>query len=262
MGRDTHGHRMEAQDRVFCERTFHDRQAEERAASYRHDPDWLIVRESQYLDHEPWIGPALASLGDLRGRRVLDYGCGHGMAAVVLCKRGATVAAFDLSGGYVREARARALANGAAVDLVQANGECLPFADDSFDCVWGNAVLHHLDLGRAGRELRRVLKPGGQAVFCEPWGGNRVLNWTRKHVHYAGKQRTPDETPLTRAELEKLRDIFPRVTVTGYQLLSMVARVWGPGAIIKALAWCDDRLLASLPFLQRWCRYVVITLRK
>src|SRR5262249_8081677 len=151
------------------EKAFHDRQAEQRAVFHRHYPERLIVWENHYLDHEPWIRPALAKLGDLRGRRVLDFGCGHGMAAVIMSQRGARVTAFDLSGGYVREAGACALANGVAVDLIQANGECLPFADNSFDCIWGNAVLHHLDIDRAGRELVRVLKPRGLAVFCEPW---------------------------------------------------------------------------------------------
>jgi 2-polyprenyl-3-methyl-5-hydroxy-6-metoxy-1,4-benzoquinol methylase len=253
---------MEIQERAACEQAFHDRQAEERAASHRQNPGRLIVCEDQYLDHEPWIRPALASFGDLRGRRVLDFGCGHGMAAVVMSTRGAKVAAFDLSGGYVAEARARALANGVAVDFIQANGECLPFANDAFDYIWGNAVLHHLDLRRAGRELLRVLKPEGLAVFCEPWGGNPLLGWARRHLHYAGKKRTPEETPLTAADVDKLRHIFPGVDITGYQLFSMVARVLGRGALVRVLAWWDDRLLASLPFCQRWCRYVVVALRK
>src|SRR5438128_12113365 len=120
---------MEVQERVIHERAFHDRQAGERAAFHRRNPGRLIVRENQYLDHEPWLRPALATFGDLRGRRVLDYGCGHGMAAVVMSKRGASVAAFDLSSGYVSEARVRALVNEVAVDFVQANGGYLPFAN-------------------------------------------------------------------------------------------------------------------------------------
>ena len=55
-----------------------------------------------------WIAPAFDQLGDVRGKRILDLGCGHGMASVVLARRGAVVTACDLSLGYVREARARA----------------------------------------------------------------------------------------------------------------------------------------------------------
>ena len=55
-----------------------------------------------------------------------------------------------------------------------------PWAVFQTDAVWGNAILHHLDLAKAGRELRRVLAPGGVAVFCEPWGGNPLLAFARR----------------------------------------------------------------------------------
>src|SRR5262249_13179376 len=148
-----------------------------------------------------------------------------GMAAVILARRGARVTAFDLSAGYLYEARHRALANRVAIRFVQANGERLPFADGSFDRVWGNAVLHHLDLRIAGRELFRVLKPGALAVFCEPWGENPLLNWARRRLDYPGKARTPDEQPLREHQVRLLRNIFPIVEVGGYQFLSMARRL-------------------------------------
>ena len=118
-----------AADRLASEQLFHDRQAADRAATFRRDPAGLLFADDDYLDHETWVRPAFDKLGDLRGKRVLDYGCGHGMAAVVLARRGAAVTAFDLSPGYVREAGERAAANGVAVRFVVADGEHLPFAD-------------------------------------------------------------------------------------------------------------------------------------
>ncbi len=162
-------------DRRLVEQLFHDRQAAERADTFRAGAASLQFDTDTYLDHETWVRPAFAALGDLRGTRALDYGCGHGMAAVAMARAGASVTAFDLSPGYVNETRERAAANGVSVECVTADGEELPFADATFDAVWGNAILHHLDLAKAGRELRRVLKPGGVAVFCEPWGGNPLL---------------------------------------------------------------------------------------
>ena len=97
---------------------------------------------------------------------MLDLGCGHGMATVVLARRGADVTACDLSLGYLREARARAAANRVAARWVLGDGQRLPFADAAFDRIWGSAILHHLDLRRAGPELRRVLRPGGAIAFC------------------------------------------------------------------------------------------------
>jgi SAM-dependent methyltransferase len=243
-------------DRITTEQVFHDRQAHGRAAAGVP----LAFDDDTYLDHETWIQPALAQLGDVRGLRVLDYGCGHGMAAVVLARAGAHVTAFDLSGGYVEEARARARANGVQAEFVQANGEYLPFADAAFDRVWGCAILHHLDLPRAAAELRRVLRPGGRAVFCEPWGGNPFLNFARRRLPYPGKHRTPDETPLTREHLRLLRAVFPGVQVRGFQLLSMARRVVRARRLRGQLDWCDTMLLERVRVLEQFCRYVVLTL--
>ena len=133
---------MSATDRLRSELAFHDRQASERAAAFAVEPGRLRFDDDAYLDHETWIRPALDRLGNLRGLRVLDYGCGHGMAAVVLARRGALVTGFDLSPGYLEEAGARAATNGVQVCLTQADGERLPFADGAFDRVWEIGRAH------------------------------------------------------------------------------------------------------------------------
>ena len=248
-------------DRLLSEQLFHDRQAAERAESFRAGAAELRVGTDAYLDHETWVRPAFEALGELRGKHALDYGCGHGMAAVVMARAGAAVTAFDLSPGYASEARERAAANGVVIECVTADGEQLPFPDASFDAVWGNAILHHLDLAKAGRELKRVLKPGGVAVFCEPWGGNPLLSFARRVLPYPGKDRTPDEEPLTRRDLRPLRGIFPAVEVRGFQLFGMVRRVWRNPRALKLLDAADARLLRRVPALGNWCRYAVIVLR-
>jgi 2-polyprenyl-3-methyl-5-hydroxy-6-metoxy-1,4-benzoquinol methylase len=252
---------MPATDRLVSERLFHDAQARQRAAWFAHRSEQFRFSDDAYLDHESWIRPAFEQLDDVRGLRVLDFGCGHGMAAVVLARRGARVTAFDLSGGYVAEARTRAAANGVAIDLVQADGECLPFADAAFDRIWGNAVLHHLDMTIAAAELCRVLRPNGWAVFCEPWGENPLLRWARRRLAYAGKHQTADEEPLRRQHIAQLRMVFPAVEVCGHQFLAMAGRVLR-GRRIAGLNWCDAQLLKRVPALQNYCRYVVLTLRR
>jgi len=252
---------MTATERLHSELTFHDRQAQQRAVAFQQS-EALRFADDEFLDHETWIRPAFNRLGALPGRRVLDYGCGHGMAAVVFARHGARVTAFDLSPGYLTEARQRARANGASVAFVQADGERLPFADHSFDRIWGNAVLHHLDLEMAAHELWRVLAPRGVAVFCEPWGENPLLNWARRRLPYPGKERTPDEQPLRRRQLGVLRRVFGDVEISGYQLLSMARRVLRPGRLVAGLDWCDDLLLRRVPALQQFCRYVVLVLRR
>jgi SAM-dependent methyltransferase len=252
---------MNTKDRLLAEQHFHDRQARERSDFFARGQS-LVFPDEAYLDHESWVRPAFLKFGDLRGRSVLDFGCGHGMAAVVLARHGARVTAFDLSFGYLDEARKRARANGVTVDFVQADGEKLPFADGSYHAVWGSAILHHLDLLKAGPELARILRPGGRAVFCEPWGENRLLHWARQSWHYPGKERTPDEQPLRGRDVEVLRRIFSTVQIEGFQLLGMARRVLRWRRLLAGLDWCDRQLLDRVPRLARYCRYAVLTLQR
>jgi SAM-dependent methyltransferase len=250
---------MIAMDRLESERQFHDEQARQRANDLRRRPAAFQFADDEYLDHESWIRPAMARLGDLAGKRVLDYGCGHGMAAVVLARRGAKVTGFDLSADYVAEARLRAEANSVQIEFTQADAHSLPFSDASFDAIWGNAVLHHLDLGRAVAEIRRALTPGGVAVFCEPWGGNPLLRLARRRLSYHGKGHTPDEKPLRCRDLAVLRSAFPNLRWEGFQMLSMIRRTVKVPSLLERL---DRALLKTIPPFQNWCRYVVVTLRR
>jgi SAM-dependent methyltransferase len=255
---------MTAMDRLRTELAFHDAQALTRRRYFAEHPEALQVDDDRYLEHESWIRPAIELLGPVRGQSILDYGCGHGMASVVLTRRGAQVTAFDLSPWYVAEAQERAQVNavGDAIEFVQASAEDLPFADRAFDGVWGHAILHHLDLGQAAAELARVLKPGGLAVFCEPWGENPLLEWARRRLPYTGKQRSPDEQPLRRRDLTILRRHFREVSCQPYQLLTMVRRVWPTMPLRGPLQTCDRALLARWPSLGRFCRYMVLSLRR
>ena len=63
-------------------------------------------------------------------------------------------------------------------------------------------------------------------------------------------------------ELGLLRAAFPSLQVEGHQLLAMAGRLLGRGGVHRALTWCDERLLAHLPGLSRYCRYAVLTCRR
>jgi SAM-dependent methyltransferase len=246
-------------NRLELERAFHDRQAAEREPTFRADPARLLFENDSYLDHESWVRPALEQLGDVAGRPILDFGCGHGMMGVTLARLGARVTGFDLSSGYIREARARASANGARVHFLAADAERLPFGDASFDGIWGNAILHHLDLPRAASEIRRVLSPGGRAVFCEPWGENPVLAWARTKLN-APNKRTSNEKPLRNSQLTVLRNVFQDVQLRGFQLFGIGARALPGISWSRCLEDFDRHFLGRLPWLQRLSRYMVITL--
>ncbi len=81
----------------------------------------------------------------------------------------------------------------------------LEFPDASFDMVYGVAILHHLEYERSVREIARVLRPGGIAVFVEPLRLNPVAMLVRLLTPWA---RTPDERPLGPAELRVFERYF------------------------------------------------------
>jgi ubiquinone/menaquinone biosynthesis C-methylase UbiE len=101
--------------------------------------------------------------------RSLELGAGTGYFSLNLLQAGVITDATctDISQGMVDTLAANAQRLGLQVDARIADAEALPFDDDSFDLVLGHAVLHHLpDLDQAWREILRVLRPGGVAVFA------------------------------------------------------------------------------------------------
>jgi SAM-dependent methyltransferase len=106
----------------------------------------------------------LALLGEVRGKRVLDAGCGAGALAQALVERGATVSGFEISPRMAALARRR-LDGRAAIEEADL-GQPLRYADGAFDLVAASLVLHYLeDWGPPLRELHRVLVPGGRLAI-------------------------------------------------------------------------------------------------
>jgi 2-polyprenyl-6-hydroxyphenyl methylase/3-demethylubiquinone-9 3-methyltransferase len=116
--------------------------------------------------NRPRVDFYLKALGDLRGRLVLDAGCGGGLVARELAAAGAEVVGVDRSLGSLGVARRAAGRSIGSFCPVQGRLERLPFAGGSFDAVVAADVLEHLpDLPAAVAELARVLAPGGGFVF-------------------------------------------------------------------------------------------------
>jgi SAM-dependent methyltransferase len=201
-------------------------------------------------------------LGDLRGKSVLEYGCGLGKATALLAKSGANVSAFDISPASVEVARQRLELNGLSGDVTVAAGEDLPYPDEAFDIAFGAAILHHLDVERGWAELHRVLKPGGRAAFVEPMGMNPVLNFVRDHVPYRDKTPRGADRPLTYEEISAWGKGFSEFRYREIQLLSMIQRLFGYHQRFAFLHRLDDGLLGAMPFLRRYCRYIVLYMVK
>jgi ubiquinone/menaquinone biosynthesis C-methylase UbiE len=107
-------------------------------------------------------------LDTVRGRTVVDLGCGSGLNTVILARLGARLFSIDSSAANLDLTRQRARAHGAnRVTLVHSIGTAIPMADASADLVLCSSILQYPTPVSVARQIRRVLKPGGRAVFHE-----------------------------------------------------------------------------------------------
>lgn len=252
---------MSRQEVYEIERAKWDRLAELRGA----DLDVQAGDDFRAMTQKSLVMVGIAEfLGDLRGKKVLDIGCGLGMTSTLLARSGAQVTSFDLSPVSAFLTRRRAEVSGVArkVRVAVAAGEHLPFADASFDIVFGKAILHHLDASVGAPELYRVLKPGGKAAFSEPMGMNPVLSFVRDHVPYPGKTPRGADIPLSYRDIYQWCAPFEHFKFQEVQLLSMIERGFGHDKRIPVLRRMDSVLLSAVPPLRRFCRYVAILMQK
>jgi SAM-dependent methyltransferase len=207
------------EDRQAREQSFHDRWAAEV------DIEALNPRQIATCPTTPETLHALALLNDISGKSVLEIGCGHGELTAWLAQLGARLTTRDLSPGMVDVSRklCRRLGLEEKIQFDIGPGEKLEYDESSFDIVFGHDVLHHMDLNSAGSEIRRVLKPGGRAVFAEPLGHNPVLNYFREE---SPETRTPDEKPLLFADFKILGSGFSRVRHKEFHLFTMALYLW------------------------------------
>jgi ubiquinone/menaquinone biosynthesis C-methylase UbiE len=115
---------------------------------------------SDYVDP---LTEAIVELGDLRGRRVLDVGCGPGTVLRQLTRDfGVAGVGLDASPRMIEAARREA----PGVDeFYVGRAEELPFADASFDAALMRLVVHHVDRPKAFAEILHVLRSGGRFVI-------------------------------------------------------------------------------------------------
>jgi 2-polyprenyl-3-methyl-5-hydroxy-6-metoxy-1,4-benzoquinol methylase len=117
-----------------------------------------------------WVEYAFYLLGNIEGKRVCDFCCGHGEMSVYLAKCGAYVDAFDVSEIGVECVKKLAQANNVKdqVAVKVRSAYKTEYPSGYFDAVLAAGALHHLHLPYALEEIKRILKPGGKLVFLEP----------------------------------------------------------------------------------------------
>jgi ubiquinone/menaquinone biosynthesis C-methylase UbiE len=193
---------------------------------------------------------------------VLELGCGAGDLSVELLRRGARLTAIDISPGMVELARSRA----GAGTFVVAPAEETGLPDASFDLVVGKWVLHHVEVAAAAREVHRLLRPGGRAVFFENQDRNPLLRlargglWGSRRLNWVGTQ---DEHPLTRTDFDTLRRTFDSVELAypSFYFFEALSRALGH-RLHRPLAGLDAFVWRTLPPARRWSWHVLLVVRR
>lgn len=161
----------------------------------------------------------LKHLGDVRGKYLLDLGCGAGENSVYFASRGANCVASDYSPGMVEVALKLAEANRVQVEGRVINAMAIDFPDHTFDIVYASNLLHHIpDPKLTLQEMHRVLKPGGIACFWDPLKHNPVINVYRR---MATEVRTEDETPLDINIVNFIQSLFAETIYDTFWLASL-----------------------------------------
>jgi ubiquinone/menaquinone biosynthesis C-methylase UbiE len=147
-------------------------------------------------------------------------------------------------------------------DFILMDAHDLQFEDETFDFVFGDAILHHLNMASALDEIFRVLKPNGKILFVEPLDVNPVGRLVR---FLTKKARTADEQPLRLCDIAEIEKRF-EIQYFYEEFLSVPCGVLS-GMIIKnpsnslmRFAFCADQFLdRNFSWLRNWFRHVLIS---
>lgn len=200
-------------------------------------------------------------LGDVRGKVVLDLGCGTGENIIPLIERGAHVIGIDISPDLVVLAQERVKAANlqATIQVGSAYETGLP--DGSVNVIFCMSLIHHLEIARVRDEMRRILTHDGSIILKEPIrfspGYDRLRNLLPSRDNISEY-----EHPITRDELSVMMQSF-RVEGTRYfrlPIVPVVSRIFPSGVDVARRA--SNWLLQRVPATSHYATGIVMRLRK
>jgi len=199
------------------------------------------VEQYRYNDYAPWL-PQVMGFNEFGGRNLLEIGCGMGSDLLQFARGKARCTAVDLTPRSIEITRHRFALYGEKGSFMISDAEDLPFPSETFDVVYSNGVLHHLDNTEAAvDEVHRVLKKGGIAKVMlyhrnslNYWleivlrrglfGGEYLRGRSSEQimsrvVEYSGHEARPVVKVYSRKQAAKLFHEFSDVTIEVNQLL-------------------------------------------
>ncbi|MBD1870265.1 3-demethylubiquinone-9 3-O-methyltransferase [Cyanobacteria bacterium FACHB-471] len=168
---------------------------------------------------------AASYIPNWKNLKVLDIGCGGGLACEALAKLGAEVSGIDLSENSIKVAKEHASQSQLEIDYQRGSAEVLPYSSHTFDVVLCFDVLEHVsNLEKVLSEVHRVLSQGGVFLFdtinrtfksklVMIWLLEDVLNQIPRGLHDWNKFIKPDELNLMLREKH-----FSNIEVKGFDV--------------------------------------------
>ena len=205
------------------------------------------ANDSLSVERDVFIRCAVDFLGDVRGKSILDLGCGIGDISYFLAKKGSRIFGIDISLGMLNLSSKRIRENTfeEKTSFLKMTTEKVGFKDNSFDAIFGGYILHHTEVEPAIREVYRVLKKGGKAAFVENFASNKILVFSRKYL--AGRFGIPrygtiTEHPLTSKDIKIIKGLFKKVKIINPDM--------------NFLQLLDRQIFKyHYPFISRFCEY-------
>ena len=155
-----------------------------------------------------------------KNKSVLDFGCGVGNTAKKISEYyPASICGIDISEVSIEKANKSAKELDLNIEYRVDNCENLSFEKETFDIIYGQGILHHLQLNLSLSEILRVLKKNGRMIFIEPLGSNPFINFYR---YLTPKSRSKDEHPLLKKDFDFIEKTYGDIQVKYYGFLTLV----------------------------------------
>ena len=238
---------LKLKDRL--EKEFYDKEAKKFLNDFKTEVFLYDKDESMPLSHRYFY----SRLQKINDKTILDCGCGHGFTSVRCAKNGANVTGIDISPKMIelayRNANFNNITSNATFKIMSVQE--LDYADNTFDYAVGIGALHHLNLELAGKEIFRVLKPGGKAIFLEPRIPYKWLIYIRS-IFPNNYYESPGGSQLNENDLSIFIKDFSSHQLEYFIFLKKLSRFPLFNKIDGTLDKVDMTLIKLFPFLKRF----------
>jgi 2-polyprenyl-3-methyl-5-hydroxy-6-metoxy-1,4-benzoquinol methylase len=205
-------------------------------------------------------------MGNLTGKRVLDFGSGQGQNGVEMALLGADVIGFDIVPGLVEEAMRLAKLNGVETrcKFFIAEASSNDLGENLYDIVFIDNVLHHIP--RKDREMvlekvKRAAKVGGKVIIRAPIELAGIVSKIKTKFSI-GVPITPDEHGLDRADVYIIKMKLGSCEIDYFGLLARLAKLSGRRTILGLAMKIDQMIFRLLPAIRRYAAVITIIWRK